>query len=391
MTVISNSFAYPGGNKITIVSWFKTIDLSGNDGGVAVGAGYDPNSNDVPSGGMSDNDETLMSFGGSLIPLCEWGYSTNTSSGPQTGDKWSGPQQTVSGLYLDPPRGAKTLGSEIFVARGPFFNTQGFPCTSFPNAAGPQLIDEGGVDGTMYATVSTILHGFNAATSIDRSTWVNNQWNVLILSADLSPLDQLIGGSYLGFVSPLQHYRVNKKIWANCNGEVDTLGGGSPSGFEQGYPYPGGNAISRGFYRIQESPLPQDNNPLAFILVDPVQPALSMPAGEFHVPCREPWASPQYNYAKVVFGTTQVWFNRYIEPTSDNFSKFYRTQDGKLYPRGGKVAADFFGTPDVWLERDNVSGIKFEENQGTAGEFDLVGTDPEDLKPGPEEGIEIIA
>lgn len=87
---------------------------------------------------------------------------------------------------------------------------------------------------------------------------------------------------------------------------------------------------------------------------------------------------------------TQAWLNQYVAPTAPNFDKFYYISNDKIYPRGGKVAADAFGDPDVWLERDSVSGVLFQQNNGTAGDFTVVGTDPEDFTPGPEEGIEII-
>lgn len=350
MTVIPGTGLYSGGNKITLVTWFYVDSLDGNDNGFTVGSGYDVGSNAIPTGGnfnIPTLDASLMTLGGSLIPIFEWGYAV------------SGANQGASGLYIDPPFdnspfGNKTKGSVLFVARGPAVSS---------------LVSDNSLGEMPFATVSSYLFGFHNATGIDRSLWLPKEWNVLIMSADLSPLDTLVGPDNL--LANLQHYIVNKKIWANLNGAFDTVGGGDLTGFEQGYPIPGGNALYQGFYQTSGNTWTG-------------QPALSMMAGEFDVPCRDPWASANYNYATVCFGTTQVWFNSYIDPTQANYDKFYTTRDGKLFPLGGVVAANFFGTPDIWYERDNVSGVKFEDNQGAAGSPQAVGgTTPIDFNPSP--------
>lgn len=88
---------------------------------------------------------------------------------------------------------------------------------------------------------------------------------------------------------------------------------------------------------------------------------------------------------EVEYSCVQVWMDQYIDPTAENLTKFIAEVDGKLYSPGGMVAADAFGTPDIWFERDNISGAKFEDNQGTAGEFEVVGTAPEDFNPDPSD------
>ena len=95
--------------------------------------------------------------------------------------------------------------------------------------------------------------------------------------------------------------------------------------------------------------------------------------------------NPNIVNPEMEFAYFQMWLDTYIEPTAENLSKFIVEQDGKLYPVGGRVAADAFGVPDIWFERDNVSGIKFEENQGTAGPFEVVGTAPVDFNPDPND------
>jgi len=96
---------------------------------------------------------------------------------------------------------------------------------------------------------------------------------------------------------------------------------------------------------------------------------------------------------EIELALVQVWFGQAIDPTVGNLTNFWRIDSTvsppKIYPVGGVVAAKAFGTPDIWLERDNVSGVFFEENQGTAGNFTVVGTAPPDYTPGPEEGIEV--
>lgn len=88
--------------------------------------------------------------------------------------------------------------------------------------------------------------------------------------------------------------------------------------------------------------------------------------------------APEIEYACV-----QVWMDQYIDPTSQNLEKFVVEIDGKLYSPGGKAAADAFGIPAFWFERDSVSGVRFEENQGTAGDFEVVGIAPVDFSPDP--------
>lgn len=82
----------------------------------------------------------------------------------------------------------------------------------------------------------------------------------------------------------------------------------------------------------------------------------------------------------------QLWTDQFIDPTSGNLDKFaVEDEDGVLHPAGPNDAKDAFGTPTYWFVRDNISGLKFEDNQGTGGDVEVVGTDPADFFPGPGE------
>jgi len=80
------------------------------------------------------------------------------------------------------------------------------------------------------------------------------------------------------------------------------------------------------------------------------------------------------------------FYRSFIDPAvSNNLAKFVRLDaDNKpLLPADIRAAEKAFGTPDIWLVRDSVSGVKYEDNQGTAGDFTVVGTSPQDFFPGP--------
>jgi len=121
------------------------------------------------------------------------------------------------------------------------------------------------------------------------------------------------------------------------------------------------------------SALSQFNGPAPSVIV----------GGKFGVPTLDTWLNVvTAKNPPMVFAGCQVWFNQRIAATVGNLAKFFRVADGFVYPVGGKIAADAFGVPDVWLERDNISGINFQDNQGT-GTFSVVGTNPVDFTPDP--------
>lgn len=89
----------------------------------------------------------------------------------------------------------------------------------------------------------------------------------------------------------------------------------------------------------------------------------------------------------VQYGPVCMWFGQAIENTPENLDKFAILDDeGDLIPNPDiHAASDAFGQPDIYLIRDNISGIEFNMNQGTAGDLDIiVGTPPEDFRPDPE-------
>lgn len=92
-------------------------------------------------------------------------------------------------------------------------------------------------------------------------------------------------------------------------------------------------------------------------------------------------------HPQVRFFNTQVWFGTYVAPIAGNLDKFvaFDGSGNPIPPPDIRAAQDAFGPSDIWFNRDSVSDIKYEENQGTAGLFTLVGTPPPDFQPGPEE------
>lgn len=118
-------------------------------------------------------------------------------------------------------------------------------------------------------------------------------------------------------------------------------------------------------------------NPMQFIGGEQVGLPITPQEDSLHFSCGK--------NSGIRFAFLQAWLGKYIEPTEENLSKFLAEYDNKLYPVGGQIASDAFGAPDIWLERDNLSGVEFEDNMGTAGEFTVVGTAPVDFSPGPED------
>jgi len=112
-------------------------------------------------------------------------------------------------------------------------------------------------------------------------------------------------------------------------------------------------------------------------------------AGDFGMPCLSlQEGNDSYNYQDLAFGAaTQVWVGTYVDPSPANFAKFYRTDPdtGLIFPiDAGQAAAAEFGEPDIWLLRDNVSGVLFnDQNLGSAGNLNEIGT-IKDFGPGPE-------
>lgn len=88
---------------------------------------------------------------------------------------------------------------------------------------------------------------------------------------------------------------------------------------------------------------------------------------------------------KMDMSLCQVWFDLRIDPSVVNLAKIYEIRNGFVCPVGGDVAATAFGVPDIWLERDSISDVKFEENQGTAGVFTVDGTLPTDFSLSPSD------
>jgi len=98
-----------------------------------------------------------------------------------------------------------------------------------------------------------------------------------------------------------------------------------------------------------------------------------------------PPSPPSTNDQRLVFNYCQIWFGQYIDwSVAGNFAKVAQVVGGALAPASDTLAAQkAFGASDIFFVRDSVSGIKYEDNQGTAGDFTVIGTPPQDFSPAP--------
>ncbi len=90
----------------------------------------------------------------------------------------------------------------------------------------------------------------------------------------------------------------------------------------------------------------------------------------------------------ICFAYFQAWFGTYISPSSSNLDLFAIPSSlgssAGIRPAAPLAASDVFGQPTVQFIRDSVSGILFEDNLGTGGDFEVIGT-IEDFVPRPED------
>jgi hypothetical protein len=201
---------------------------------------------------------------------------------------------------------------------------------------------------------------FPRAASIELNTWHH-----LFVSADTTG-----GGSLISDVPPNPNIVINNKYYVFLDG-VDVLGNtlGAPTASQ--------NGLSIG-YDDPGNPIPET------ITIPPY--SLRFSGQEMSVPSLTAMIndSPEMERAH-----TQIWFDRCIVPTAGNLAKFIRTDQttNQIFPVGGRVAADFFAVPAVWLERDSVSGVFYQDNNGGGGVFTVVGTPPTDFTPSPSDPI----
>ena len=74
-----------------------------------------------------------------------------------------------------------------------------------------------------------------------------------------------------------------------------------------------------------------------------------------------------------------------------NLANFFTMRNSTLFPVINTFAAvKAYGTPAIFCVEDNVSGIKFQDNQGDGGSFTVIGTAPQGYGPGPERRNPII-
>lgn len=100
------------------------------------------------------------------------------------------------------------------------------------------------------------------------------------------------------------------------------------------------------------------------------------------------WSATGPN-ADICYAYTHIWLDKYIEPTEKNLLAFFARSKNEKYnfvvpPSDKKAAVKQFGMPNIWCYRDKNNRIRFEDNQGTAGKFTVVGPEaspPEEYPP----------
>jgi hypothetical protein len=344
MTTLIVPGGYPGGTKITVATWFKVIDFSSFDYGLRFGAGYNFNGHDVPTGGeYSVGVGDLYTTGSSLIPICEWGYSSDSSTN-------DGAVQALGGgayIYPDFPdpinSGTKRYAIR-FIARGPFYQD-----VSGPMSSGSPVLAYNGNSKLYYPTIALDCFIFTGG-------WLENSWNLLVMSADISGTDTMQGQQdSTGFITRITNVTQGSKIWMSLNSIFDAAGA-LPFGATLSPTLGGGSGLYSGYTQAVYTEL----NELPALRVNPACQAISMLSGEFAVGAKSAWASNNYNYATVVFAMMQVWFGLYIQPS--DASLFYDTLDSGdiAFPAKPYAAQDAFGASNLLFDGGQMN---FPKNQ----------------------------
>ena len=94
--------------------------------------------------------------------------------------------------------------------------------------------------------------------------------------------------------------------------------------------------------------------------------------------------------ADICYAYTHIYIDKYIEPTPKNLQCFFWRSKNPKYnhvvpPPDKRATIKQFGMPDVWLNRDENNGIRFEKNQNKDGpQFRVIGPEaspPEEFPP----------
>lgn len=244
---------------------------------------------------------------------------------------------------------------------------EGVATNSPPTWLNPKFHASSGTDAADLISATEMGPVFNAWIELDFGGLAPHvmpilplTWYHLFVSADSGFVDQFQ-------IAPHQQpLTLNKKLHVNLN-RVDVLYGAGSTGLENSV----GVAILNNDY------FPDD-------IVNPPSFNISIVGRECGLPTISNFSqtSPIFEVANV-----QVWFGTYVEPTVGNLDKFVllNGSGNPIPPPDVRAAQDAFGDSDIWFVRDSVSDIKFQENQGVAGPFTLVGTAPVDFNPAPED------
>ena len=237
----------------------------------------------------------------------------------------------------------------------------------------------GPVEGNFIPNMSFSLTNVKSDSSSGPSILVPNTWNQLAFSADWSVGDRWGFSQSPGYV-PFQIH----SLWTMVLNGLDTSIATRPNYNPNNWPLksnddgdkPNWNYANNDGYGGE--PLPDITS--RTYAMDLNGAGIGVPFNDNDPP------TLGKNSQGLIFASYMVWFNKYIDwSDGDNLSKVVTEIDNNLYPVGGRVAADAFGVPDIWLERDSISGVKFEDNQGTAGDFEVVGVAPVDFSPDPND------
>lgn len=245
----------------------------------------------------------------------------------------------------------RTVGADVFTSvnvnlSGPFFPAAG------DFFAGIPIIDISATNFDGAVPSSDPLFGLDI-------------WNNLTFSVDIS-----VGNAYgVGMVAPFTQGTKCAVVCNNINTTTKAL--------------PDTNVFSTGVgpnWKINDTDL--YGGPPAVVTsrvwnMPVVGTQIGMPFNDNYLPSASPLVLELFN--------VQVWYGTYVDLTVPaNLAKFVVSDGTNIFaPSDIRAAQDAFGASDIWFNRDSVSDIKFEDNQGTAGPFTLVGTGPSDFNPPP--------
>lgn len=349
MTYLVSDFSIPTFTKMTYVSWFR------------ISAPYTP---------PLQNPSTFYDPPFVYPCLLRWGE--------QSVEHFIGNDQANNAVYAFDTISSCIAFKSDLQSLGVWFNlTDSAPnirtdlILTLPAGVGAAPNRPGPFGGNKQCAAGGLGSGFNPNITV-------GEWNAFFMSADLSAAD--------ANPNPVDNsYAANKLLNFVFNGSVINLA----TARYAGQVYEPFNGV--GF----DNPICNHNGSVVGGTVGVNDVAISVlgdyvPKASSILGLSDGQSAPNLNLSGVPqpafeLSLTQVWFGTYIAPTVPNLAKFWTKQNNLLYPVGGKVAADAFGVPDIWLERDSISDADFQDNQGTAGTFSVVGANPTNFSPSPSD------